>query len=169
MHDNERLDPAYLQHVRNRTRIIKKPIAGIVSGYHKLPYVLIAPDSTNDKWSVEIRGKIHVSPKLVITPNPNHPTFAELFGTEMINAQLSTRMFSFLYTNRYNNLKIENEDFHIEKSEENQETKTAQTMEELMRHELINTAVISCPDVNYYPVSLERFIQEILEREFNVQ
>ncbi len=164
---DDNFDHSFLQHIRSTTRIIKKPIAGIVSGYHKLPYILVAPDNSNEKWSVEIRGKIHVSPKLVITPNQNHPTFAELFGSDIINKQLSARMFSFLYTSRYNNVKIENEDFHIEKSEETQETKVAQVIEEIAQRELVNTALIACPDVQFYPVSLERFIQEIIEREFN--
>ena len=32
--------------------------------------------------------------------------------------------------------------------------------------EVINTGVIRSPDVRYYPVSIDRFIREILDQEF---
>jgi hypothetical protein len=35
-----------------------------------------------------------------------------------------------------------------------------------MREEILNTGVILSPDVKFYPVSIERFIAEILDREF---
>ena len=37
---------------------------------------------------------------------------------------------------------------------------------ELLRREIINTGVIRSPDVRYYPVSIDRFIREILDQEF---
>ena len=34
-------DPEFLENISNATRILRKPYTGIVSGYHKLPYILI--------------------------------------------------------------------------------------------------------------------------------
>lgn len=164
---SERIDPVYLQHVRDTTRILRKPYTGIVSGYHKLPYILIGPETGNDKRSVEIRGKIHVSPRLILTANPDHPTLGQLFESEVMNQQLSARLFSFLYTNRYNNLKIQSDDLKVNRSEDAPADKESSVMDELLRREIVDTAVIGCPDIEYYPVSLERFIKEILDREFN--
>jgi hypothetical protein len=39
-------------------------------------------------------------------------------------------------------------------------------LDELVRREIINTGVIRSPDVRYYPVSIDRFIREILDQEF---
>ena len=39
-------------------------------------------------------------------------------------------------------------------------------MDDLMREEILDTGVIFSPDVKFYPVSIERFIAEILEKEF---
>lgn len=160
-------DPAFIQHIRDTTRILRKPYTGIVSGYHRLPYILVGPDFTNEKHSVEIRGRIHVSPRLILTANPNHATFGEMFeDKDLMNKQISARMFSFLYTNKYNNLKIQNEDLKINRSEDSPQDKEASVMDEMLRREVVDTAVIGCPNVEYYPISLERFIQEILDREF---
>lgn len=158
-------DPAFLTAIRQRTRILRKPYSGIVSGYHKLPYVLIGPDAASDRRSVEIRGRIHVSPRLIFTPNPEHPTFREMFENEVMNAQLSGRIFSFLYSQRYSNLNVQHEDLRVHKSEDAPESRENQVMDEMMRNEIVDTAVIGCPNVEFYPISLERFIQEILDRE----
>ena len=42
----------------------------------------------------------------------------------------------------------------------------ARVLEELTRREVIDTAVIASPDARFYPVSLDRFIREILDQEF---
>ena len=39
-------------------------------------------------------------------------------------------------------------------------------LEELSRREIIDTGVIVSPDPRFYPVSLDRFIREILDQEF---
>ena len=39
-------------------------------------------------------------------------------------------------------------------------------LEELSQREVINTGVIATPDVRFYPVSIDRFIREILDQEF---
>ena len=104
---------------------------------------------------------------MVLTPRPDHPTLGELFGAELMNAQLSARLFSFLYTNRYSSLKFQHDDLKISRSDEPPQDKEHNVMDELMRREIVDTAVIGCPNIEYYPVSLERFIQEIFDREFN--
>ena len=39
-------------------------------------------------------------------------------------------------------------------------------LDELSRREVIDTGVIVSPDARFYPVSLDRFIREILDQEF---
>jgi hypothetical protein len=39
-------------------------------------------------------------------------------------------------------------------------------LDELAQREVINTGVILSPNVRFYPVSLDRFITEILDQEF---
>jgi hypothetical protein len=162
----DKTDPEFLQYIRDHTRILRKPYTGIVSGYHKLPYILIGPDGDNDKKSVEVKGKIHVSPKLIFTPNPDHPTFEQLFEKEYMNEKLSGRIFSFFYTNRYSNVNIQNEDLKIERRAHQAKDQESHVMDDILKKEIIDTAVIGCPNIEFYPISLERFIVEILDREF---
>jgi hypothetical protein len=42
----------------------------------------------------------------------------------------------------------------------------SRALDELDRREIINTGLILCPNVRFYPVSIDRFISEILEQEF---
>ena len=39
----ERHDPEFLKHLFERTEILRKPITGIIAGYHVLPYILVGP------------------------------------------------------------------------------------------------------------------------------
>ena len=39
-------------------------------------------------------------------------------------------------------------------------------LDELSRREVIDTGVIVSPDARFYPLSLDRFIREILDQEF---
>jgi hypothetical protein len=39
-------------------------------------------------------------------------------------------------------------------------------LDELTQREIINTGVILSPDIRFYPVSVDRFIREILDQEF---
>ncbi|OGJ85844.1 MAG: hypothetical protein A2268_01140 [Candidatus Raymondbacteria bacterium RifOxyA12_full_50_37] len=162
----DKLDPRLVEMIRNTTRILRKPYTGIIAGYHKLPYVLIGPDSARKNSSIEIRGRIHVSPKLIFTPNPENPTLGEIFEKELMNQQLVGRVFSFLYSSRYSNLKVQNEDLKIELSEDDAPTHEHTVLDEMLRREVVDTAVVGCPDIQYYPISLERLIQEILDKEF---
>ena len=40
---SERHDPEYLKHLFDATEILRKPVSGIIAGYHVLPYILVGP------------------------------------------------------------------------------------------------------------------------------
>ena len=150
-----------------KTAIMRKPITGIVSGYHQLPYILIAPDENNDSHAIEINGKINVSPKFIISPGMIRESFGDVFDPETFDKDLQGRFFSFAYSNK-KNIKIESEYFKIRNVEEKAEEYIKRVLDQLMGQENINTGLIFGPQFKYYPVSLDRFINEIVEREFNV-
>ena len=68
-----------LRRIFEDTQVLRKPIAGIVTGYHVLPYVLVGPDEEHSARSVEIRGKIRVSPRMILTPRHLGQTYEQLF------------------------------------------------------------------------------------------
>jgi hypothetical protein len=61
---------------------------------------------------------------------------------------------------------LESEDLRILRSERNPQTQVERALDELAQREIINTGVILAPNVRFYPVSLDRFITEILDQEF---
>ena len=67
-------DPEFLKSVFDRTEILRKPMRGIVSGYHVLPYILVAPQEEHGQRSLEIRGKIRVSPGSRLNPSSSSPS-----------------------------------------------------------------------------------------------
>jgi hypothetical protein len=156
----------YLKHVFEDTQVLRRPITGIVSGYHNLPYILVGPDEDHTQRSVEIRGSIRVSPRLVISPRHTGQTYGELFDDPaLMDRTLVARAFSFLYSARHN-VQLESDDLRITKLERDPRSQIERTLDELMRGEVLDTGVILSPDVKFYPVSIERFIAEILDREF---
>ena len=60
-------DAEFLQHVFDETNVLRKPLRGIITGYHVLPYILVGAEHDRPGRSVEVRGRIKVSPRLVIT------------------------------------------------------------------------------------------------------
>ena len=42
--DPEWSDPELLRAIFDETRIVRKPLTGIITGYHVLPYILVAPE-----------------------------------------------------------------------------------------------------------------------------
>jgi hypothetical protein len=66
------------------------------------------------------------------------------------------------------NLKVENEYFSIKNLEENADARIEQVHDELLRQENLKTGLIFSPHFKYYPISIDRFINEILDREFRV-
>lgn len=165
---NYNFDNPKVSAVRNATRILKLPYTGIVSGYHKLSYVLCAPHAGNPSKSYKITGRIHVSPKLVISPYQNdHETFGEIFEEDTMNDAITGRLFSFLCAEKYN-VKVDSEEFKIENISKDPQSIEQETLDDLLKQEEIKTAVIGCPDIEFYPISIDRFISEILEKEFRV-
>jgi hypothetical protein len=160
-HLNEELKEIYHQ-----TSIVRRPISGIVSGYHELPYILVAADNENPSKTIEINGTIHVSPKFIITPQQIRESFGDVFDPETFDQKISGRMFSFAYSNR-RNLKVENAKFSITDFEEKPEEHLNRVHDMLQQQENVKTGLIFGPHFKYYPVSLDRFISEILEREFS--
>jgi hypothetical protein len=147
------------------TEILKKPTTGYVSGYHLLPYILLGRSPRHENNVVEIRGKISVSPKFVISPEHLGPTYGELFGNEGIDDAIVGRIFAFPYLKKHH-VNIKSEDFSIQNIEKGIESALACVLDELERKEIINTGVIITPNVKFYPISLEKFILKILDREF---
>jgi len=157
----------FFKEIFNKTTIVRKPITGIVSGFHQLPYILIAPDENNDSHAIEINGKINVSPKFIISPSMMSESFGDVFDPETFDKDLQGRLFSFAYSNK-KNVKIESEYFKIKNIEEKPDEYIKRVLDQLMGQENINTGLIFGPQFKYYPVSLDRFLNEIIEREFNV-
>ncbi|MDG5814535.1 hypothetical protein QA601_05575 [Chitinispirillales bacterium ANBcel5] len=156
-----------LREVFHRTEILRKPLCGIVSGYHSLPYILISPADDNPSHTVEVNGKINVSPKFVISTSALHETFGEVFDPETFDDTIEGRVFSFGFSGK-KNLKVESEYFRIKVYEESPEEHLNRVEDSLARQEDTRTGLISSPNFNYYPVSIDRFISEILDREFRI-
>ena len=156
-------DPEFLRHVFERTEVVRKPITGIITGYHVLPYILVGPEGDESARSVEVRGRIKVSPRLIIS-GENGPTYGELFDDrELMDRTLVARVFSFRYASR---VSLESEDLQIRRQERDTHGHVERVLDDLARREVVNTGVIVSPDARFYPVSVDRFIREILDQEF---
>lgn len=163
---SDRHDPEYLKHLFDTTEILRKPVSGIIAGYHVLPYVLVGPQEDRPARSVEIRGKIKVSPRLVVAPGRAGQTYGDLFkDTDLMDQTIVARVFSFLYSSRHQ-VTLESEDLNIQRSDREPHRQAERALDELAQREIINTGVILAPNVRFYPVSLDRFITEILDQEF---
>jgi len=156
-----------LKDVFHRTVIVRKPISGIVSGYHMLPYILIAPDDKNPAHSREIQGTINVSPRFIMSPYQIHDTFGDVFDPETFEKDIQGRIFSFLYS-RKGNISLENQNLTIHLFEEPVQERIDKVHDQLLMQENVKTGLIHGPKFPYYPVSIDRFISEILDREFKV-
>jgi hypothetical protein len=157
-------DPEFLGAVFAQTEIVRKPLTGVITGYHVLPYVLVAPEHEKPSHSVEVRGRIKVSPRLVIAAGGDGPTYGELFGErELMDRRLVARLFSFRYASK---VMLESEDLAIRRHETDSARHLERVLDELARREIIDTGVIVSPDARFYPVSLDRFIREMLDQEF---
>jgi hypothetical protein len=157
-------DLEYLRSVFEGTEVVRKPLSGIIAGHHVLPYVLVGPEQDQPGRSVEVSGRIRVSPRLVWAMNKDGPTYGDVFGeSELMHRALVARVFSFKYSGR---LFLESEDLRIQRQETDPHAHVERVLEGLVRREVVNTGVILSPDVRYYPVSIDRFIREILDQEF---
>ena len=163
---NPHPESEHLRQIFEDTQVLRKPVTGIVTGYHVLPYVLVAPDEEQGQRSVEIRGKIRVSPRMILTPRHLGQTYEQLFDDpQLMDRTLFGRVFSFLYAGRQN-VQLESEELRITRVDRDPRAQIERALDELMRGEILDTGVILGPNVKFYPVSIERFISEILDREF---
>ncbi len=172
MHPLFNAEPDRLRMIYDQTRIHRSPISGIVSGYHTLPFTLVGPndgldDSGDLRGSLKLTGKISVSPKLVIPISAQNEQFADIFpeAEPFMDRSITQRVFSFRLGTR-KNLSVRNEFLTIEVLSEKDEAILDKIQNELSRGEIINHGVIWCPEPRFYPVSLERFIVSVLDREF---
>ena len=157
-------DLEFLRHVFDETRVVRKPLTGIIAGYHVLPYILVGTDHAAPARSVEVRGRIKVSPRLVIGAGSAGPTYGEIFHeSELMDRRLVARIFSFRYASK---IALESEELRIQRHDRDSQGQLERVLEELAQREIINTGVIVSPDVRFYPVSVDRFIREILDAEF---
>jgi hypothetical protein len=162
----ERHDPEFLKHLFDTTEILRKPVTGIIAGYHVLPYILVGPHEERAGASIEIRGKIKVSPRLVLAPGRAGQTYGDLFKDEEVMDQaLVARVFSFFYSSRHQ-VTLEGEEFTIHRQPREPRAQVERALDELAQREVINTGVILAPSMRFYPVSIDRFITEILDQEF---
>ncbi|GAB4330401.1 MAG: hypothetical protein Kow0099_00960 [Candidatus Abyssubacteria bacterium] len=158
-------DSWLFREVFEETEIVKKPTTGFISGYHVLPYILLGRSTQYEGNVTEIRGRVSVSPKLVISPGHLGPTYGELFGTEGLDETIIGRIFAFPYLKKHP-VSIESEELTVRTIEKGIDSALASVLDELERKEIINTGVIVSPNVRFYPVSIEKFILKILDREF---
>jgi hypothetical protein len=77
---DDRPDPELLRTVFEGTEVLRKPMSGIITGHHVLPYVLVGPHWDHPGRSVEVRGRIRVSPRLVLPVRSEGPTYGEVFS-----------------------------------------------------------------------------------------
>ncbi|MBI5118328.1 hypothetical protein HZA56_17770 [Candidatus Poribacteria bacterium] len=160
-------DSPLFREIFEETEILKKPTTGFVAGYHTLPYILLGRSTKTPENAVEIRGKISVSPKFVISPEHLGATYGELFGSDGIDESIVGRVFAFPYLKKHQ-ANIASEELTIKSIDKGLESVLASVLDELDRMEIINTGVIITPNVRFYPVSLEKFILKILDREFEM-
>jgi hypothetical protein len=168
----ENADQDRLKHIYKTTDIRRLPITGIVAGYHTLPFTLIGPNDENDTGkanpgSLKLTGKITVSPKLVLSISPTDERFADMFpeSEPFMDKSIVARMFSFS-TAYKKNYRIRNEHLSVEEFPDADRDLLNNVLNELSRAEIINMGVIWCPQPRFYPISLERFIASVLDREF---
>jgi hypothetical protein len=176
--------PARLRRVFERTEIRRAPLTGIVQGYHTLPFTLVGPgdapgdgedhgngagnpEASGTAGSVLLTGKISVSPKLIVPVSPDGESFGEAFPEEspFMDRGLVGRVFAFA-VGKGRNLRVRNEHLSVETFADSDALLLERVLDELDRSEIIDRAVIWCPEPRFYPVSLERFILSVLEREF---
>src|SRR6266849_4652220 len=120
----EKHDPEFLKHLFETTEILRKPVAGIIAGYH------------------------------VLAPGRAGQTYGDLFKEhELMDEALVARVFSFAYSNRHQ-VTLESEDLRIQRWDRNPQAQVERALDELSQREVITTGVILAPNVRFYPVSL---------------
>jgi len=165
--NNDYQNDPHLKEVFEKTEIKRKPIVGIVSGYHELPYILVTPEDNDENNCIILQGTINVSPKFILSSSQLGETFGDIFESETMGDDIQGRLFSFAY-NRNKNLKVESQKFSISHEEENYLSAADRMEDTLLRQEDTRTSLITGPIYKYYPISLDKFISSIVDREFNI-
>ncbi len=161
------LSPDEIKDIFEQTEIIKRPTYGIIRGYHELPYICLGNSFEPGRQTIEVRGKVIVSPQFVIRPSHFEPSYDDVFGKDNVDAELSGRVFGFLGF-RGKPVECKSESLEIKHLDASVDRVLADALDDLERREDITTGVIISPDSRYYPVSLERFIASIIKDEFSV-
>ena len=163
-----------LKEIYQNTLIKRVPLVGYVADYHSLPFTLVGPNESmmsekeeDKKGTIKLSGKINVSPKMIFSLSRDEEQYDEAFPEEeeFMDKSLVGKIFSFGIANR-RNLKIKNEYLNIEEMPHGDQELLQQLDDEFAQAEKIDTGLIWCPRPRFYPVSLERFIYSILDREF---
>jgi len=154
-----------LREVYDATDILRRPVTGIISGYHELPYILVSPDDENPAKAVQVNGNIRVSPRFILSAEVLGDRFADVFDPATFNAGLQGRLFSFAFSRR-KNFKIENGSFEVRNLDDGARSHLDRVHDDLLRQENTRTALIFGPRFEFYPVSIDRFVTDILDREF---
>ena len=129
----QRPDPELLRTVFEGTEVLRKPISGIITGHHVLPYVLVGPHWDQPGRSVEVRGRIRVSPRLVLPVGWDGPTYGDVFSErELMHRALVARIFSFRYAPK---VLLESEDLRIQRQDRAPQAHLELVLDELLRQE----------------------------------
>lgn len=161
------LDPQEMRAIFDNTVVVRRPRYGIVKGYHELPYVCLGESYESGYASTRVRGKVLVSPQFIVRPSMYGPKYEEIFGPEHVDSDLTGRLFGFM---GFRDRPVECKSEYLEVDHRNCSIDhlLSETLDELKRHEDITSGVVVCPNAQYYPVSIERFISEILDDEFSL-
>ena len=156
-----------LREVFEGTHVVRRPIRGIVAAYHELPYKLTGP---REDGSILISGTIRVSPRLVLSLRQLAERFGDIFeGDEgFMDSQIVARSFQFAVAHDPNRT-IRNEHLHIDPRTEPADQLLAKLEDELARAEDTRTALLHCPNPRFYPVSIDKFLREILDNEMGAR
>lgn len=148
------------------TTIVRRPVHGIIRGYHELPYVCIGASVVSGKNTMRVKGRVHVSPRFLIRPAHYAPNYEDIFGEDNVDEALTGRVFGFLGF-RDRPVECTSEFLDVKCLDATVDQVLGESLNELDRMEDLSTGVIITPDSRYYPVSVERFISSIIEEEFS--
>jgi hypothetical protein len=104
---------------------------------------------------------------LIVPVSSDGESFGDAFPEEdpYMDRGLKARVFAFA-VGKGRNLRVRNEHLSVETFADSDALLLERVLDEMNRGEVIDRAVIWCPEPRFYPVSLEKFILSVLEREF---
>lgn len=156
-----------LREIYDQTVIVRRPTYGIVRGYHELPYVCVGESLENAGKTTLVKGRIHVSPRVILRPPHLEPDYEEIFGSDYVDGAIAGRMFGF-FGFRGKPVECKSEDLEVRTDSASVDQVLSRELDELERREDITAGVLITPNPQYFPVSIERFIASVLEDEFSV-